>query len=93
MSVEARLLEKKINELGYKFITNFNIEDNLEPIYTEATKRYELDYIIINKAYDVYGKIIPNYKAFYVHKSYNDLSEFWKVYEGVRREMKHEYKI
>lgn len=82
-----------MNELGYTFITNFDIEDNLEPIYEEATKRYELDYIIINKAYGFYGNLIPNYKAFYVHNNYETLSEFWKVYEEVRKEMKHKYKL
>ena len=84
--------ENNMNQLGYKFITNFDIDDELESIYEEATERYGLDYRIINKAYDCYGKLIPNYKAFYVHVKYEDLSEFWRIYDEVRRDRKHEYK-
>lgn len=74
-------IELNLNKEGYKFITNFNINDNLEEIYKIAAKECEIDHKIINEAYDVYGNLLPDYKAFYVHKSHYSLSNFWKVYE------------
>ena len=81
--------ETAMKELGYDFITNFNIVDELEPIYKEATERYGLDYRIINKAYDWAGDLLSDSKAFYVHEKHSDLSEFWKLFNEVRKEKNH----
>ena len=68
-------IELKMNEIGYKFITNFDNKDEL--LYRYNAVKCGLNYKII-EAYDIYGKQVPCCKAFYISTKCSDLTNFWK---------------
>lgn len=78
---ELNPLDVKMKFLGFDFVTNF--ESSLEDIYHIAAKKHNLQYRIMDVAYDYLGQRLPKYiKSFYVKRPKN-LSDFWNTFEDL----------
>lgn len=77
---------------GYEFLTNF--ESHHDNIYHRVAKAFGLDYAITVKAYNIFGKVLPEYKGFYVKNNTGDLSKFWNaLHKEVNKEIRRIEKL
>ena len=82
---------------GKLILTNFASVD--ADIYCEAIRLFNEDnhfkltevFQIKNKAYDIFGKIVPNVNALYVTIGTSEelLTMFWKIYDEVKLKLRN----
>lgn len=80
-----RVNNKLKNFNGYTWLTNFNNEQL--GIYEKVIELNGDDnlFCICENAYDSNGRYIDGYSALHITRTDEDLSEFWRIFDNLRK--------